>query len=169
MNKNDYNQSGSPDHDFDYYSPQQSPLKKIIIIILLVVVVLSVVGYLIFSKGHYFWDREVTPVATSVPKITTPKDTGDKAQPEPATFNTNVTADVSSENKYHIIAGAFIVEKNADNFMDELTKKGYQPKVVLERNNYRFVGIFSFPTFKEANEKYKSLQSEGIPIWIMKY
>ena len=166
MSKNDYNQSGSSDTEFDYYSPESSPWKKIVLIIILAVVVLSVVGYLIFSKGHYFWDREVKPIA-AVPKAA-PKDTVEKIQSEPAIFDTNVSTNTAG-NKYHIIAGAFIVEKNADNFMEELQKKGYQPQIVLERNNYRFVGIFSFPTFKEANEKYKSLQNDGIPIWIMKY
>lgn len=167
MSKNDYNQTGSSDTEFDYYSPERSPWKRIVIIIILVLVVLSVVGYLIFSKGHYFWDREVKPVAISAP-ATTPKDTT-TIQPEPETFNTDVSTNTASGNKYHIIAGAFIVEKNANNFVEELQKKGYQPQIVLERNNYRFVGIFSYPTFKEANEKYKSLQSDGIPIWIMKY
>lgn len=161
-NENSQNTSSS----FDYDPPRESPLKRIIIIGLIIVVILLIAGYLAFNKGPYFWESKKAPVeaVTAVDSTADSKhEIYDVKTPELVNQNTN------ENNKFHIIAGAFIVDKNASAYMDELRKKGYEPKIILKRNNYSFISIFSYPTFKEANSKYHSLQKDEIPIWIMKY
>lgn len=155
----------SSEIDYDYYEKKS---KGKIILIVLALLAIAGVTYFVFIKNPHFFSKEET--VASVP------DTSDAVkavpipepvtQPEPAVENSSKS---SAGNKYHIIAGAFVVEKNADAFMQELQKKGYSPQVVLKRNQYNFISIFSYPTFKEANSKYKSLESSGMPIWIMKH
>jgi hypothetical protein len=161
------NENGRDSSEIDYQYYEKRPTGKIILIVLALLAIAGVT-YFVFIKNPNLFSKEET--------VSAAPDTSDavKAQPVPDLLPESEPEVVSTPkpaagNKYHIIAGAFIVEKNADAFMQELQKKGYSPQVILKRNQYNFISIFSFPTFKEANSKYKSLENSGMPIWIMKY
>jgi cell division protein FtsN len=75
------------------------------------------------------------------------------------------------ENKlpYHIMAGAFRNEKNAENELDRLTRLGYKAKRIAPNKNGLFPVLYgSFSTFAEAekvkNEIQKTLNPEA---WIL--
>ncbi len=155
------NQNSLNDDDYQYY--EKKPIWKIIFIILGVAVIAAIV-YFIFIKDPGFSHNDIAEVV----------DTTAVAQPQAAPVETPVPTVTESQpvakgNRYHIIAGAFIMEKNASTYMEELQKKGYNPQIILKKNEYSFISLFSYPTFKEANSKYKELENQGFPIWIMKY
>lgn len=164
MYNNDTKNSESS--DIDYYPNSGRSSKKIwIIAIAFLLVAVSVLYIAIYNPG-VFKKHNPTPITNEEVK----SDSGQKVIPDSLTYNPSEYANLnipSKDNKFHIIAGVFVIEKNASNYMDELKGKGFDPKIVLKRGEYNFISIFSFPTFKEANSKYKSI--DGIPIWIMKY
>lgn len=155
--------SSTPTLDYSDYD-RKSKL-KIILISFAVLAIASVGVYFLYMKNPGFFKKEMVQTPVAVAKVVPKAEVITTAAPSnnPAPVNT------IEGSKYHIIAGAFIVEKNATAFMEDLKKKGYDPKVVLKRNEYSFISIFSFPTFEEANSKFKSFQGSGMPVWIMKH
>lgn len=160
--------SQSQSDEYSYH--ERKPVWKIIVITLIILVLASVAVYYVvtkhphlFSKKNDSFSSDTTSVAASKPVPAKIEENTSPAVYSASPVNTNVN------NKYHIIAGAFVVEKNATAFMAELQKKGYEPQIVLRRNEYSFISIFSFPTFKEANNKIKTFEGTGMPVWIMKY
>ncbi len=154
------NQTSLNDDDYQYY--EKKPVWKIIFVVLGVAVVAAIV-YFIFIKEPKFNHNDIAEIADTT-TVAKPQSAPVQESVEPATADQNLTT-----GKYHIIAGAFIVEKNASAYMEELQKKGYNPHIILKKNEYSFISLFSYPTFKEANAKYKELENQGFPIWIMKY
>lgn len=154
------NQTSLNDDDYQYY--EKKPIWKIIFIILGIAVVAAIV-YFFFIREPKFNQNDIVEIV----------DTTAIVKPQPAPVQETEPAETenyaAAGNKYHIIAGAFIVEKNAAAYMEELQKKGYNPQIILKKNEYSFISLFSYPTFKEANNKYKELENQGFPIWIMKY
>lgn len=155
------NQTSLNDDDYQYYD--KKPVWKIIFIVLGVAVVAAIV-YFFFIKEPKFSHNDIPAIADTT-TVAKPQSAPVQEPVEPATADQNLT----TGNKYHIIAGAFVVEKNASAYMEELQKKGYNPQIILKKNEYSFISLFSYPTFKEANAKYKELENQGFPIWIMKY
>jgi hypothetical protein len=155
----------SESSDFDYYPNSGRSSKKIWIISIGFLLVASAILYFAIYNPGIFKKDEPTILANEVVKNITDQITPDTLSYKPSEYPTLSSS--SQDNKFHIIAGVFVIEKNANAYMDQLKGKGFDPKIVLKRGEYNFISIFSFPTFKEANSKYKSI--DGIPIWIMKY
>lgn len=153
----------------DYSFNERKPVWRILVIGLLVIGLVAAGVYYGFINRPAFLTKQNTGIiATDTATIAESRqEVLPETKVEPAPVIDESAASTSTQNKYHIIAGAFIVEKNASAFMQQLQKSGYDPKIVLKRNEYSFVSIFSFETFKEANEKYHSIS--GMPVWIMKY
>lgn len=149
------------DDDYQYY--ERKPIWKILFIIL-GIVALGAAVYFIFIKEPHIPEEEIV-VSHDTTMVAKPQPVPEPEPVAPPVFESNSAAG----NKYHIIAGAFIIEKNATAYMDDLQKKGYSPQIILKKNEYNFISLYSYPTFKEANAKYKELENQGFPIWIMKY
>ena len=71
-------------------------------------------------------------------------------------------------NKYHIIAGAFGIQSNADNLYNKLLNKGYKPtKLPINDKGLLPVSFDNFPNRKDAVIALRELQSlENKDAWI---
>ena len=71
-------------------------------------------------------------------------------------------------NKYHIIAGAFRLESNADNLIKTLTKKGYNPsKLPINEKGLTPVSFDNFSSRKDAIIALRKFQnSDNKDAWI---
>ena len=71
-------------------------------------------------------------------------------------------------NKYHIIAGAFGIQSNADNLYNKLLNKGYNPtKLSINDKGLLPVSFDNFPNRKDAVIALRELQSlENKDAWI---
>lgn len=157
------NQTSFNDDDYQYYN--RRPVWKIILISLGVLVVAAAVYYFFLQNPKSPQDEIIDTVDTTLATKPNPVVITETVTPDTQTLETTP----ASGNRFHIIAGAFVIEKNANAYMEELQKKGYSPRIILKKNEYSFISLFSYPTFKEANAKYKELENQGFPIWIMKY
>lgn len=82
----------------------------------------------------------------------------------------SVTLSVKEENTpYHIVAGAFKLEKNADKVYKKLAKKGYKAKRLAPNSNGLFPVLYgSFSTLEEAERIKSDIQkSENPNAWIL--
>jgi len=82
----------------------------------------------------------------------------------------SVTLSVKEENRpYHIVAGSFRLEKNADKVYKRLTKKGYKAKRLPPNANGLFPVLYgSFLTLQEAERIKSDIQkSENPNVWIL--
>lgn len=151
--------------DYYAYTPKK-PILKIVLFSLLALALLSGGAYYMYTKHPHLLSKNKSGIVTSHnQKKVEPVKT---AEPAPTVVNSEIQPNTNGNYKYHIIAGAFVVEKNAASFMEDLQKKGYDPQIVLKRNEYSFISIYSCATLKEANTKYKNLEGSGMPLWIMK-
>lgn len=163
------NDTNTFQHD-EFSRYEKSRKGRVALIIAAIVILLGSAGYFVFLKNpeilafFHKTENSADTNVVSVPKtVLIPKT-------DSVALTDNIAPSFSdTKNKYHIIAGAFVVDKNAKAFMQDLKNKGYDSKVVLKRNEYSFISIFSSPTFKEANDKFKTLGNTGMPVWIMKY
>ena len=81
-----------------------------------------------------------------------------------------VTLSVKEENMpYHIVAGAFRLEKNAEKVYKRLTRKGFKAKRLAPNSNGLFPVLYgSFPTLEEAERIKSDIQkSENPNAWIL--
>ena len=81
-----------------------------------------------------------------------------------------VTLSVKEENKpYHIVAGAFRLDKNAEKVFKRLTRKGYKAKRLAPNANGLFPVLYgSFPTLEEAERVKSDIQKTENPnAWIL--
>ena len=71
---------------------------------------------------------------------------------------------------YCIVLASYITKKNANNFVDELQKKGYKESQVFIRNNVTRVIYGNFATVNEAYNKLHRIQREkGLEeAWVLK-
>jgi len=151
----------------DYYPPKERSVKKVLVISFLLIILVAAGIYFAFLKEPNFFSRnEDIPDEMPVVKKEVSAPSSMVTEPE---VQSSVASIDNSKNKFHIIAGAFVVEKNAAAFMETLEQKGFEPKIVLKRNQYSFISVYSCPTFKEANYKFKSFEGTGMPVWIMRY
>lgn len=81
-----------------------------------------------------------------------------------------VTLSVKEENRpYHIVAGAFRLESNAEKVYKRLTRKGYKAKRLAPNSNGLFPVLYgSFSTLEEAERIKSDIQkSENPNAWIL--
>jgi hypothetical protein len=70
---------------------------------------------------------------------------------------------------YHIVAGAFRQEENAENIYQLLTSKGYKAKRIRTNNHGLFPVIYgSYPTYTEAQKAMSTIkESENPDAWLL--
>ncbi|MEY3499118.1 MAG: hypothetical protein RL308_787 [Bacteroidota bacterium] len=82
----------------------------------------------------------------------------------------SVTLTVKEEKMpYHIVAGAFRLEENAQKIFQKLSEKGYKAKRLTPNNHGLFPVIYgSYPTFEEAQKARVEIQkSENPDAWML--
>ena len=123
------------------------------------------IGYKVYENQM---DKEIQLVQTEVQK-----DVQNKIQE--ATFFIenplpNVTLTVKEEKKaYHIVAGAFSSEANAEKKLKMLTAKGFNGKI-LERNKFGLVPVLygSYSTYAESQVALKEIhKTENPEAWLL--
>lgn len=74
-----------------------------------------------------------------------------------------------TNNKYHIIAGAFSIPENAERFVQELKAQGYHASVIgPNRRQLHLVSIESYSDLQSANNSLDLLHSKGFPAaWLL--
>lgn len=82
--------------------------------------------------------------------------------PEIKTPNSNISGD----SPYHIIAGSFGMEENANRMAKKLQDEGKDSKVLGKFDDMYMVSYASFASQAEASE---ALKSSGVKGWIFKY
>ncbi len=72
-------------------------------------------------------------------------------------------------HRFHVIAGSFSIEKNADNYMKKIQREFPElkvEKIVNPRNGYWMVSIFSAPTERQAYNKINMYWDIDLNIWV---
>jgi hypothetical protein len=132
------------------------------------ILALSAVGSIGYKIYNDKMDQDLLFVQTEVQK-----DVQNKIQE--ATFFIenplpNVTLTVREEKKaYHIVAGAFSSEANAERQLKMLQAKGFKGKI-LERNKYGLVPVLygSYSTYAESQEALKEIhKTESQEAWLL--
>lgn len=145
-------------------SPRNSYLKYAAVF-LLALTASGSIGYKMYDTKM---DEEMRMVQTEVQK-----DVQNKIQE--ATFFIenplpNVTLTVKEDKKpYHIVAGAFSSQANAEKKLGMLAAKGFQGKI-LERNKYGLVPVLygSYSTYAESQEALKEIhKTESKEAWLL--
>jgi len=89
-----------------------------------------------------------------------------KEKASAATSETKSNA-TSSLGKYALIAGAFQVEQNAKNFIQQLSSKGFSAHRAGTNRGLHLVAIGSYNTKEEAKNAQQNIrQGEGIKVWV---
>ena len=73
-----------------------------------------------------------------------------------------------STGPYHIIGNVFEFENNADRYLSDMKKKGYQPKK-MEVNGYYFVAVQSFDSRQSARDNLNEVAAEIPGAWIFRH
>jgi hypothetical protein len=132
------------------------------------ILALSAVGSIGYKIYNDKMDQDLLFVQTEVQK-----DVQNKIQE--ATFFIenplpNVTLTVREEKKaYHIVAGAFSSEANAERQLKMLQAKGFKGKI-LERNKYGLVPVLygSYSTYAESQKALKEIhKTESQEAWLL--
>ena len=71
--------------------------------------------------------------------------------------------------KYHLIAGVFSEEKNADEMVIQLRKDGFYPEKIGRINDLYYVTYNSFEKKQDANYELKRLYDKGLDVWLYFY
>jgi hypothetical protein len=82
----------------------------------------------------------------------------------------SVTLTVKEEKlPYHIVAGAFRLEENAEKIFQKLSKEGYKAKRLAPNSHGLFPVIYgSYPTFEEAQKARVEIQKNENPdAWML--
>jgi hypothetical protein len=109
---------------------------------------------------------ETHSLKNEIVKQSPPIKTEPKSSIKPVTI---ATEEINMEKKFHIIAGVFSVEKNAEKQVQHLKQQGYDARIVRKIGNNCYVSYSSFSTKEEAQAKLKSIQSTGSTGWIVKF
>lgn len=73
-----------------------------------------------------------------------------------------------SNKQYYIIANVFADSKNADRYIEELKKDGYDAEIYTNpKNKYKYVYLRKFDNWSSALKSYKSNVNFKNDIWIM--
>jgi cell division septation protein DedD len=73
----------------------------------------------------------------------------------------------SEKKSFHVIGGCFSIQKNAEKFMKDLRKKGFQPHIVDQHNGLFRVSYNSFDTREEAVASLIEIKSGNSSAWIL--
>jgi hypothetical protein len=121
-------------------------------------------------------DKQVETVQTAIiEEPATPEEPAVVAETESndavAQAQASTPAPVPAETRYHIIAGSFSIEKNADDFAKKLQKM--HPELTIEKlpnptNGYTMVSILQFPTDRQAYNKISYYWDIDLNIWVYK-
>ncbi len=122
-------------------------------------------GILLCQKGCFGSGRSKTPVVETVVNLTpttdpVPSDGSPAADETPAT---------PAGPRFHVIAGAFKIESNADNYIARLKRE--HPELTPEKvfdpaKGYNMVSILQAPTRREASRKMNLWWDIGYDLWI---
>ena len=90
---------------------------------------------------------------------------------EPSTVEAPVQAkenlEIStSEHQYYLIGGSFRNRENAEDFRQNLVKKGYDAQVLNESDGLHKVSYHTCKSLKKAQAELKKLEQKGINSWI---
>ena len=92
----------------------------------------------------------VVPKAFSLDEYLNKKETGEEVEDE-----------TSSDLKYFIIGGSFIVQNNADRFHKGLMEQGFDTRVLFHpESRFNFVAYQGFARFEDAVEYLKSVRAD---------
>ncbi|MBI3136097.1 MAG: HU-CCDC81 and SPOR domain-containing protein [Bacteroidetes bacterium] len=83
--------------------------------------------------------------------------------------DTENTGAFNQAGSFHLIAGCFSVESNANNFVKQLTEKGYAAGIVDHKNGLYRVSAGSFAAETEAESALDKFKNEGFSGWILKH
>lgn len=81
-----------------------------------------------------------------------------------------VSSDLTEDKMpYHVVAGAFRLEENAENILKELNNKGYNAKRLPQNDHGLYPVIYgSFPSYTAAHEAKLSIQKKDNPkAWLL--
>jgi hypothetical protein len=106
-------------------------------------------------------------VETVQTTVSEPVEPAVAAEPEPA----DITAPEPAGTRYHVIAGSFAIEANADNYIERLQAK--HPELTVEKiynpeTGYNMVSIIQAPTERQANAKISYYWDIDLGIWVYK-
>jgi outer membrane biosynthesis protein TonB len=111
-------------------------------------------------------EEKVKPKETPKPKVevTVNKKTVTKPKPQ----NTGSTSSFDGSKHFHIIAGSFGSEANANRLAEKLQAKGFgEASVTMNGGMYR-VSVKGFATLNEATAEAASIQSSVPGAWVLK-
>ncbi len=108
--------------------------------------------------------EEVTPDEA----ITTPIETAKNSEEIAEEVSKTTSQENYASGNYHIIAGAFSSEANANRLMDDLRNKGYSPQMKTGVKLHK-VSIQSFSSSSDANTALKTIKNEYPNAWIDKW
>ncbi len=136
-------------------------------IIIGVVVALLLVAGLVCWKTGVFGGKEKPVVETVVVPAAQPAVDTQPAAPD--TADTATTTPTTSGPRFHVIAGAFSIESNADNFIAKLKRE--HPELTVEKivnpdNGFNMVSIFQSPTRRAASSKMNLYWDIDLYLWI---
>ena len=74
----------------------------------------------------------------------------------------------NADAPYHVVAGCFSVEANAQNLVNQLTEKGYQAGIVDKHKGLFRVSAGAFQAESEVENAKDQLEKDGFSGWILK-
>lgn len=104
------------------------------------------------------------PTPKSKPVITVNK----KPVTKPKTQNTGSPASFDGSKHFHVIAGSFGSEANANKLAVKLRNQGFAESAVTMNNGMYRVSVKGFSTLNEATSEAASMQSSIPGAWVMK-
>jgi hypothetical protein len=160
------NPEGEEPLDLEPEKKRGRGLLWVLIAILALLAILVVV--LLYQKGCIRFPVKSPAVETVVVAPVTP---------DPARADSLATAEAPAVvapagPRFHVIAGAFAIESNADNYIKQLKRE--HPELTLEKvvyppNGYNMVSILQTPTLREARRMVNNQWDLGIyDLWIYK-
>lgn len=72
----------------------------------------------------------------------------------------------SKTNKFYLVAGSFIDKENAEQYIDKMKKKGFEPILIPFVDSYFRVAIFSSPIKEEVVSYKNTLKGVSFKTWI---
>lgn len=124
------------------------------------ILVLSAISVLLMI-GTYKCGRESVIEEEIYNESTRPSDIESK----PQVYTDEDFVQDGEVEKYHLIVGSFGSESSAQNYVDELFDKGFEPMIVDNDGYYR-VSVFSSIYIEEVYDKKTKLSSQLDKMWV---
>lgn len=138
------------------------------IVIALLVVLLVLGAIWCCKKGMFECGRSKAPAVETV-VVPEPDPVADSLAAAAASAATVPAATASPTPGFHVIAGAFSIESNADNFITRLKRDHPEltpVKLTNPSNGFHMVSIFQMPTRREASNKMNLYWDIDLNLWI---